>query len=96
MASKPQPNRYGRMLKTLIGQRRMSQHSFAVRIRDTTGVRVTQNMLSDVIRGKVKVPLHWCAAIAQTYSMTDTQRRQFDAAAASDHGLQVDIPPMPK
>lgn len=96
MPSKPKPNRFGTALKRLIKQRHLSQQAFALKVRETTGVRIAQGMLSEVLNGKVAVPRHWCPAIAQTFGITETQRKQLDAAAASDYGLQVDIPPLPK
>jgi hypothetical protein len=56
MASKPKPNRFGTMLRRLIKQRHLSQQAFALKVRETTGVRIAQGMLSEVLNGKVAVP----------------------------------------
>ncbi len=97
MAETPQPPyRYGKLLKRVIAGKRLTQGAFANRIREATGVRVTQARLNLIIHGKDKVPLHWCAAITETFGLTEIQRQQLNAAAAADHGLQVDIPSLPK
>lgn len=92
MAWKPRPNRYGRLLRNLIKSRHVTQHAFANRVRDKTGVLVSQSKLSQVINGILPVPQNWVTAISDTFGVSELQRKTFAAAAAFDHGFQVDIP----
>lgn len=97
MPPKLKPNRYGRMLQRLIDGRRLTQKAFVARVRETAGTRVvSQPHLSLVLAGKAPVPLGWCPIIADTFGLTAEQRKRFATAAAFDHGLDIDIPPLPK
>jgi hypothetical protein len=89
------PTKYGQMLARWISLRRVTQTAMAQRIRQTTGVPVTQSAISLVIGGQRKVPTYWVEPVSQALGISGRQAELFRKAAAIDHGLELEIPPVP-
>lgn len=95
MKKRPTSSRYGSMLERWRHLRGLTQAALAQRIRETTGVPITQSAMSQVINGQRKVPTYWIEPVTATLGVSERQAKLFRKAARADYG-ELDIPPVPR